>query len=119
MAQHGRSGRHRSAAARAVRGQAPGAGGGPAAHRKPTTGAPAAAPPRPSLAATPASVPATGRVRRGPRPLSQVPEPESRLRRLWLHAVALGAVLATAVYLVWRIGWTMPSGAALWIGVPF
>jgi cellulose synthase (UDP-forming) len=48
-----------------------------------------------------------------------VPEPESRLARLRLRTVAVGAVLATAVYLVWRIGWTLPSGAALWIGIPF
>jgi cellulose synthase (UDP-forming) len=28
-------------------------------------------------------------------------------------------VTCTVVYLVWRIGWTLPSGEALWLGVPF
>jgi cellulose synthase (UDP-forming) len=44
---------------------------------------------------------------------------ETPLRRLYLHVVALGAVLTTMIYLIWRIGWTMPSGAALWIAIPF
>ncbi|MBB3086877.1 glycosyltransferase family 2 protein [Geodermatophilus sabuli] len=28
-------------------------------------------------------------------------------------------MVCTLVYLVWRIGWTMPDGAARWLGVPF
>jgi cellulose synthase (UDP-forming) len=36
-----------------------------------------------------------------------------------LHTVAIGAVACTLVYLVWRIGWTLPSGDALWLGLPF
>ena len=71
---------------------------------------------------TPARTPARGTaapVRRGRRPGSELPPAETPLRQLFLHAVSLGAVLTTAVYLVWRIGWTMPTGTALVLGVPF
>ncbi|SFL88664.1 glycosyltransferase [Geodermatophilus ruber] len=58
-------------------------------------------------------------VRRRPRPGGELPAPESTARRALLHAVAVGAIACTVVYLVWRIGWTMPSGDALWLGIPF
>jgi glycosyl transferase family 2 len=63
--------------------------------------------------------PTEPQVRRGPRPRAELPEAESPARVLLLRSVALAAVLATAVYLGWRIGWSMPTGPALWIAVPF
>jgi cellulose synthase (UDP-forming) len=48
-----------------------------------------------------------------------VPEPESARRVAVVRAVAIAAVLATWVYLAWRVLTTLPDGAALWIGVPF
>ncbi|SFP13378.1 cellulose synthase (UDP-forming) [Geodermatophilus dictyosporus] len=57
--------------------------------------------------------------RRRPRPGGGLPEPESPARRRVLHVLGVAAVLSTAVYLLWRVGWTMPEGRALWIGVPF
>ena len=61
----------------------------------------------------------TAPARRGPRPRAGLPPTEGPLRQLLLHALAVSAVLATVVYLTWRIGWSMPSGAALWLGIPF
>ena len=51
--------------------------------------------------------------------MAQVPDPEGPLRRLLLHTIALCAVLSTGVYLVWRVGWTIPAGPALWVAIPF
>ncbi|GAB3350924.1 glycosyltransferase [Modestobacter lapidis] len=87
-----------------------------APHRRPAPG------PTPRLVPVPAAPPAGTTdvaARRGPRPRAELPDTEGPLRRLLLHAVAVGAVLATMVYLIWRVGWSMPSGAALWIGIPF
>ncbi|MGY1631546.1 glycosyltransferase [Geodermatophilus sp. SYSU D01186] len=64
-------------------------------------------------------MPPTAPVRRRPRPQGELPAPEGPARRALLHSVAVGAVVCTLVYLVWRIGWTMPDGDALWLGVPF
>ncbi len=67
----------------------------------------------------PTASPAASPARRRPRPGGELPAPESLRRRRVLHVLALAAVLSTAVYLTWRIGWTIPSGRALWVGVPF
>ena len=48
-----------------------------------------------------------------------VPAPESALRSAAVRTVAVAAVLATAVYLTWRLLTTLPEGPALWIGLPF
>jgi cellulose synthase (UDP-forming) len=42
--------------------------------------------------------------------------PESAVRRWLIRSVALVALLATAVYLTWRVGWTLDP-AAPWLSV--
>src|SRR6478609_8657019 len=49
-------------------------------------------------------------------PGGALPVPETRLRRRSIQLVALVALLASAVYLTWRVGFTL--GASLWIAVP-
>lgn len=44
-----------------------------------------------------------------------LPAPESRGRKLTIHVAALVAIVATAAYLAWRIGFTFGS---LWIAIP-
>jgi cellulose synthase (UDP-forming) len=48
-----------------------------------------------------------------------VPAPESAARLLGVRTVAVAAVLATAVYLTWRVLTTLPEGPALLLGAPF
>jgi cellulose synthase (UDP-forming) len=48
-----------------------------------------------------------------------LPPVEGPVRRALLRSTALAAVLATWAYLLWRMADTLPSGPALWIGVPF
>jgi cellulose synthase/poly-beta-1,6-N-acetylglucosamine synthase-like glycosyltransferase len=55
---------------------------------------------------------------RGVRRLD-LPPVEGPVRRALLRSTALAAVLATWAYLLWRMADTLPSGPALWIGVPF
>ena len=59
-----------------------------------------------------------GSARRHTRQPAGAPVPEPAVRRRLLQGTGAVAVGATAVYLVWRIGWTM-AGAPLWLSVPF
>ncbi len=45
-----------------------------------------------------------------------LPEPETAVRRRSIHLVAILALLASAVYLGWRVGFTL--GGSLWISIP-
>lgn len=58
------------------------------------------------------------RSRRLPAQPRGAPVPEPVARRVVLQATGVLAVLATVVYLVWRVRWTM-SDAPLWLSVPF
>jgi cellulose synthase (UDP-forming) len=55
---------------------------------------------------------------RRPRQPDGGPVAESVLRRRVLQTTGVVAVVATLVYLGWRVGWTM-SNAPLWLSVPF
>ncbi|HET6213934.1 MAG TPA: glycosyltransferase [Micromonosporaceae bacterium] len=50
-------------------------------------------------------------------PGSELPPPETTLRRGWVRLVGLSALAVTAAYLVWRTVATL-HGATLWLGVP-
>ncbi len=69
----------------------------------PSVGADAAAPTLPSD------------IRRSDR--DGLPAAESRRRRACSHAVGITAGVATATYLAWRIGWTIPA-TGLWLALP-
>lgn len=54
---------------------------------------------------------------RAPVPDPSLPEPETRLRRYTIRAIALAALVASVVYLAWRVTATLDL-AAWWASVP-
>ena len=52
-------------------------------------------------------------------PRMGLPPTESPRRRRFIQSIALAALLVTLTYLTWRLLATMPSGAALLVGIPF
>ena len=63
-----------------------------------------------------APVPAIGWLR-PTLPGRGLPAPESRTRRWAIRSIALLAIAVTAVYLVWRIGWTIALDV-WWVSIP-